>query len=174
VLVDADQATSLFAEIKELPAVASVMLRQAAIDSFDETMAENVLVFVSIFSALACVMGFSVAYNSARITLSERGRELATLRVLGFTKGEIGYILLGEVACLAVVALPLGCWLGWLLSSLMTNAFNTELFRVPLQIAPDSYGTAVAIAIAAAFVAGLLVRRRLNHLNLIDVLKTRE
>jgi putative ABC transport system permease protein len=115
-----------------------------------------------------------VAYNSARIALSERGRELATLRVLGFSRGEISYILLGEVATLILIALPLGCWLGYMLSVLMAEAFSTELFRVPLTIAPSTYGTAVIIAIAATALSAVVVRQRLDRLDLIEVLKTRE
>ena len=173
-LVDPNAQAALYRRIKSLPQVAGVMLRQAAVDSFDETLSENLMVFVFMFSALACVMGFGVAYNSARITLSERGRELATLRVLGFTKGEISYILLGEVAFLTVLALPLGCILGWALAVLMASAFNTELFRVPLIITPESYATAVLTAISAFALSALIVRRRVRHLNLIEVLKTRE
>ena len=71
------------------------------------------MVFITLFSGLACALGFGVSYNSARIALSERGRELATLRVLGFSRGEISYILLAEVGLLIVVALPFGCLLGW-------------------------------------------------------------
>ncbi|NIP14156.1 MAG: FtsX-like permease family protein, partial [Pseudomonadales bacterium] len=102
------------------------------------------------------------------------GRELATLRVLGFTRGETSYILLGEVALLIVVALPLGCLLGRLLSQLIAAAFNTELFRVPLTIDASTYGMAVLIALAATTLSAAIVRRRVDRLNMIEVLKTRE
>lgn len=174
VLVDRNEEAALYRELKELPAVSAVMLRQAAIDSFYENLVDHLMVFVTMFSALACALGLAVAYNSARIALSERGRELATLRVLGFTRREIAYILLGEVALWVVVALPLGCVLGRLLSEIMAAAFNTELFRVPMTILPSTYGTAVLIALAVAFVSAAIVRQRLDRLNLIAVLKTRE
>jgi putative ABC transport system permease protein len=173
-LVDRRQEASLYAELKELPVVSAVMLRQAAIDSYYDTVVRHLMVFISMFSALACALGFGVAYNSARIALSERGRELATLRVLGFSRGEISYILLGEVGLLIVIALPIGCLLGRLLSQLMAAAFDSELYRVPLTIEGSTYGVAVVIALAATALSAAIVRTRLDRLNLIEVLKTRE
>jgi putative ABC transport system permease protein len=164
----------LYRELKDLPIVAAVMLRQAAIDSFYDTVVEHLMVFITMFSALACVLGFGVAYNSARIALSERGRELATLRVLGFTRGEISYILLAEVGLLIVLALPLGALLGRGLAELMAATFSTELFRVPLTIDASTYGLSGAIAVAATLASAAIVRHRLDHLDLIEVLKTRE
>ena len=173
-LTDRLQEPMLFRKLKDLPLVAAVMLRQAAIDSFHETVVEHLMVFITMFSALACVLGFGVAYNSARIALSERGREVATLRVLGFSRGEISYILLAEVALLIAVALPVGCLIGRGLSALMTASFNTELFRVSLKIEPSTYGMAMMIALLATAVSAAIVRRRVDHLDLIEVLKTRE
>jgi putative ABC transport system permease protein len=174
ILIDRRDASVFYARLKELPMVSAVMLRQAAIDSYYNTIVEHLMVFVTVFSGLACALGFGVAYNSARIALSERGRELATLRVLGFTRGEISYILLGEIGFLIVIALPFGCLLGLGLSQIMAAAFNTELFRVPLKIDPSTYGLSVVIALAATLVSALVVRHRLDRLDLIEVLKTRE
>ena len=173
-LIDSRHEAAFFARLKELPTVSAMMLRRAAIDSFNNTLVENIMVFITLFSGLACALGFGVAYNSARIALSERGRELATLRVLGFSRGEISYILLGEVGLLIAIALPFGCLLGRLLSVVMAESFNTELFRIPLKIEPSTYGFAVIIALAATLVSALVVRHRLDHLDLIEVLKTRE
>ncbi len=173
-LVDRTREAELYRELKELPMASAVMLRQAAIDSFYETIAEHLMVFVSMFSALACVLGFGVAYNSTRIALSERGRELATLRVLGFSRAETAYILLGEVAVLAAVALPVGCVLGTWLSGLMTALFRTELYRVPFVIEPSTYGTAALVAIGSTAASMVVVGRRIARLDLIEVLKTRE
>jgi len=173
-LVDKQAEPELFADLKKLPTVSAVMLREAAIDAFYETLAEHLLVYIGIFTGFACALGFGVAYNSTRIALSERGRELATLRVLGFTRGEISYILLGEVTLLILLALPLGCVAGRVLTVIMAKAFDTELFRVPLVIEASTYGTAVLIALAATAASATLVRRRIDSLDLIDVLKTRE
>jgi putative ABC transport system permease protein len=173
-LVDEKYESQLFAKLKELPDVAAVSLVQAAVDTFNKTMAENLLIFVTIFSSFGCVLAFGLVYNSTRITLSERGRELATLRVLGFTRAEISYILLGEVGLLIAVALPVGCMFGYGLSWIIVSAFETELFRIPLVIQPSTYGKAIIIVLAATAFSALLVRRRLDRLNLIKVLKTRE
>ena len=173
-LVDTDQQTALYDELKSLPEVSSIMLREAAIETFHETIAEHLLVSVIMFSVFACILGFGVSYNSARIALSERGRDLATLRVLGFTRGEVAYILLGEVGLLVLLALPLGCLLGRAMTRGMAQAFDTELFRLPSVIEPSTYGVAVLIVLAATLVSAAILRRRLNQLNLIEVLKTRE
>lgn len=173
-LVDESRRKELFAELKELPEVSAVSLREAAVDAFHETMGETLMIFVGFFAAFACTLGLGTVYNSARIALSERGRELATLRVLGFTRLEISYILLGEVSFLIVAALPLGCLVGRGLARIMTSAFETELYRVPLVIHASTYGTAILIALAATALSAALVRRRLDRLDLIEVLKTRE
>ena len=113
-------------------------------------------------------------YNGARIALSERGRELASLRVLGFTEREVAVMLLGEQALLVALAIPLGWALGWGISWLITWAIDTELMRLPLVISGRTYARASIIIVIAAFLSGLLVIRRLRRLDLIEVLKTRE
>jgi len=173
-LVDSRAQSALFAELKALPEIASVLLRRAAVDTFHDTMAETLRIYVSFFVVFACTLAFGVVYNSVRIALSERGRELATLRVLGFGRAEISYILLGEVALLIFIGLPLGCFVGYGLAWLITAGFETELYRVPLYLEPSTFGWAVAIGLAATTASAALVRRRVDRLDLIAVLKTRE
>lgn len=173
-LVDPSAEARLFAHLKELPTVSSVMLRRAAVDTFHETMGETLMIYVSFFIAFSCTLAFGVVYNSVRISLSERGRELATLRVLGFSRAEISYILLGEVMLLILAGLPLGCLIGYGLAGIMITAFETELYRIPLIIDASTYGVAVLIALAATVGSAALVRRRIDRLDLIAVLKTRE
>lgn len=173
-LVDSSAEAQLFSELKSTPTVSAVMIRQAALDSFYETLGANILVYIFIFTGFSCALGFGVAYNSTRIALSERGRELATLRVLGFTRGEISYILLSEVALLVAVALPLGCLFGRTLSLVLARSLDTELFRMPFAIETSSYGFGVIFAILSATASAALVRRRITQLDLIRVLKTRE
>jgi putative ABC transport system permease protein len=172
--VDGLMRDTLFRELKTLPRVSSVTVKDAAVQTFHETMAKTITIFVSFFIIFACALAFGVTYNAARIALSERGRELATLRVLGFTRTEISYILLGEVALLTFFALPFGCAVGFGLASLIVHAFETELYRVPLVILPETYGWAMVIGLAATAVSAFLVRRRVDRLDLIAVLKTRE
>lgn len=173
-LVDKRHESELYKELKDMPEVSAVMIKQAAIDTFYETMAETMLIFVSFFSVFAFALGFGVIYNSARISLSERGRDLATLRVLGMTRLETAYILLAEVGLLVVFALPVGCAVGYLLAGIMTAGFETELFRVPLVIESSTYGMAMLLALASTAVSAAFVRERLENLDLIAVLKTRE
>jgi putative ABC transport system permease protein len=120
------------------------------------------------------VIAFGVVYNAARVSLSERSRELASLRVLGFTRGEISAILLGELAIVTAIAIPVGFLLGYVFAGLLVAAFNTELYRFPLVVTPRTFGFAAVAVLVAATLSGLAVRRRLDHLDLVAVLKTRE
>ena len=122
----------------------------------------------------ACIIAFGVIYNNARITLSERVRELASLRVLGFTRAEVSYILLGELAILIALALPLGCLLGYGLAWSWVQSLDSDLYRIPLVVERATYGLAVVVVVAAAVLSSLMVRASIDRLDLIAVLKTRE
>ncbi|HSN71482.1 MAG TPA: FtsX-like permease family protein [Steroidobacteraceae bacterium] len=172
--VDPEQEAALYSELKALPRISSLTVKEAAVTTFHETMARTLTIFVSFFVVFACTLAFGVTYNAARIALSERGRELATLRVLGFTRAEISYILLGELALLTFVALPLGCLAGHALARLIVHGFATELYRVPFVVDASTYGWAILIGLAATVASALLVRARVDRLDLIAVLKTRE
>jgi len=122
----------------------------------------------------ASVIAFGVVYNTARVSLSERSRELASLRVLGFTRAEISTILLGELGVVTLVAVPLGLALGYVCAGLLIAAFNTELYRFPLVVSAATYAYAALAVLAATVVSALVVRRKLDHLDLVAVLKTKE
>jgi putative ABC transport system permease protein len=173
-LIDETRQETLFGKLKALPAVGAVTLREAAIRMFHESIGETLLIYVAFYTCFAGTLAIGVTYNALRIALSERGRELATLRVLGFHTSEISYVLLAEAALLVVLAIPLGCLMGYGLSALMAGVFETELFRIPLVAVPATYALAVVIVLAATMLAAILVHRRLLHLDLIAVLKTRE
>jgi putative ABC transport system permease protein len=172
--VDARDAPALHAELKRTPAVRGVMLRETALQSFDENVAGSMKVMNTIVAGFACVIAFAVIYNAARIALSERGRELASLRVLGFTRREIAWMLLGEQALLLVFAIPVGFAIGYRTCAALVGAYQTELFRLPLALSPRSFAFALLVVGAAALVSGAVVRRRLDRLDLVAVLKTRE
>jgi putative ABC transport system permease protein len=171
--VDANAQRTLLGELRTLPGLSAITLKQAAIQTFDETMAETIMIFVSFFVVFSCALAFGVTYNAARVALSERGRELATLRVLGFTRAEISYLLLGEIALLTLLALPLGCLEGRALARLIVAGFETELYRVPFVVDASTYACAMIVTVLATAVSAFLVRRRLDRLDLIAVLKTR-
>lgn len=172
--VDASRVDELYLRLKNMPAVAGVALKEAAVRSFEETFAENFAI-IGFFNVLfAAVIAFGVVYNSARISLSERDRELATLRVIGFTRAEISYILLGELALVTLVAVPLGLVLGYAFAALTAQAYDTDVFRIPLVVAPRTFAYSALTVLSATLVSGYVVRRRLDSLDLVAVLKTRE
>ena len=163
-----------YAAVKSVPAVAGVALTAVTLQNFRDTMAENMYLQIFLNVMFAGVIAFGVVYNSARVSLSERERELASLRVLGFTRAEISLILFGELAVLTVMALPAGAVIGYVLGSFIMTIFNNEVYRLSFVTSPATIAWAFLIVIAAAFVSGLLVRRRLDRLDLVGVLKTRE
>jgi len=172
--VDRSRLEGLYVRLKHAPRVGGVVIKEAALESFRETIAENLLRMKAINVLFACIIAFGVVYNSARISLAERSRELATLRVIGFTRAEVSRILLGELAVLTAAAIPLGLVLGHGFAALTTWAYDTELFRIPLVIERSTYGFAALVTLLAALVSGLIVRRRIDRLDLVEVLKTKE
>jgi len=154
--------------------VAGVAVKQVVIDNFRQTMAENMGLMLSFNVGFAGIIAFGVVYNSARVSLSERSRELASLRVLGFTRGEISLILLGELAILTLVALPLGAVIGSGLTVAMVRSFESEIYRFPVVVTPRVMALAALTVITASLLSGLVVRRRLDRLDLVGVLKIRE
>lgn len=166
--------SEVYAQLKEMPRVAGTVVREAAITQFNQTMEQTILFFTMVSAILGAVIAFGVVYNSAHIALSERGRELASLRVLGFTIGEIAYILLGELALLTLMALPLGFVFGRALCAYLVSQFESDLYRIPLVLEPDAYSFATMVILVSAIVSGYLIWRRLRRLDLIAVLKTRE
>lgn len=174
VTLDGAVTAQTYRELKNMPRVASVNLKHAAIDNFNRTMSENLLRMRLYNIAFASIIAFGVVYNAARIALSERGRDLATLRVLGFTRREISRILLGEVGLLIFASLPVGMLIGWSFSALAVKALETRTQRFPLIVEPSTFAAAVLVVLLAAGISALVVRRRLDHLDLVEVLKARE
>ena len=164
----------LFAAIKSTPTVGSIGLQRNALKRFRETLAQNITYSVTVYVTLAVVIAFGVVYNSARIQLSEHARELASLRVLGFTKAEVSRVLLTELAILTLIAMPLGWLLGYGFGWLLIQAFSSDLYRVPFTIARATYAKASLVVLVAAAASALIVRRRVDTLDLIAVLKTRD
>jgi putative ABC transport system permease protein len=165
---------AIYRQLKDTPAIASVSVKQASVDSFRNTIAKNMLHMRMINLTFAIIIALGVVYNGARISLSERSRELATLRVIGFTKREISTILLGEIGTITLLGIPFGLFLGYALARMLTYFLDQEVFRFPFVIANSTYGLAAGVVLAASIGSGMLVRRRLDDLDLIAVLKSRE
>jgi putative ABC transport system permease protein len=174
VLVDRAHEAELYARLKTLPAVGAVARTQAALDSFQKQMDETMGVLVAFNVLFASTIAFGVLYNAARISLSERSRELASLRVLGFTRAEISSILLGELALLTLAGIPLGLLMGVGFASLILRLFQTELYRFPVLVGSRTFAFAALVTLGAAVISALIVRRRLDRLDLVAVLKSRE
>jgi len=172
--VDEQHQATLYATLKDTPQVAGTVIKKSAIASFYETMGENILVFAFINTLLAGTIAFGVIYNSARIALSERGRELASLRVLGFTRGEVSYILLGELGLLTLLGILPGFLIGRGLCAYLSNAMQSDLYRVPLVTETSTYAFAATVVVISTVISGLLIWRKLAKLDLVGVLKTQE
>ncbi|HVG11092.1 MAG TPA: ABC transporter permease, partial [Thermoanaerobaculia bacterium] len=168
--VEPSRADELYRRLKETPRVAAVGRKAAAVQSFQESIAKNLGVMIFFFTLFATIIAFGVVYNSARISLSERSRELASLRVLGFRRSEISYIFLGELTIVTLLSLPVGFALGWALASLTLQSFSTELYRFPTVMTRQAFAAAGLTVVFASLVSGLAVRRQLDRLDLIAVL----
>jgi putative ABC transport system permease protein len=173
-LVDSSQESRLSRELKEIPAISGVGFKRAILRSFRETMAANMNLSIFINLLFASVIAFGVVYNAARVSLSERSRELASLRVLGFTRAEISLILMGELALLTIAALPIGAFFGYSLAAAIVYSIDSEVYRFPLYVSRQAVAISCLGIIAASVVSGLMVRRRLDQLDLVAVLKIRE
>lgn len=172
--VDSQMAPKLYSVLKHIPSISGVAVRQAMLASFWKTFGESIWVSTAFVVGFASVIAFGIVYNGARIALSERGDELASLRVLGYTRSEVGLILLGEQGLLTLVSIPVGFVLGFGLSLLLSRFFSRELFRLPLIVNPESYAIAAIVIICATVLSGLVVANRLRHMDLTEVLKSRE
>ncbi len=171
---DPNRADEFFRAVKASPAIGALQLQDRALQKFRETMARNIDVMMTTYLGLAMTVAFGVIYNSARIQLSESARELASLRVLGFTAGETSRVLLIEIGLLVLLSIPFGWALGYGLAAAMVEAFDSELFRIPLVVSPATYARAALAVLAAAAVSMMIVRNRVNRLDLVAVLKTRD
>jgi len=172
--VDENRLDELHRTLKGLPGVAGVTVKAVALRAFRDTIAENLMLMRAFNIGFAVIIAFGVVYNTARISLSERSRELATLRVIGFTRAEISFIQLGELAVITAIAIPGGLLMGHGLAAATAEAYDTELFRIPFVISRSTYAFAATVIMIAALGSGLVVRRMIDRLDLVAVLKTRE
>ena len=172
--MDPGRTTRLYGVLKRMPAISGVSLSAAVVASFRDTIARTMGMFTAVLMALASVIAVAMVYNGARIALSERGRELASLRVLGFTRGEVSAMLLGEQALTTALAVPAGWGIGLSACALISRIYDTDLMRLPLVVSSRTYGFALLTIAVAALLSGLVVRRRIDRMDLVAVLKTRE
>ena len=172
--VDQKHQQGLYSELKRTPGVSGVGLSKAALESFNETIAKTIGTSTVFMIGFACIIAFGVVYNGARIALAERGRELASLRVLGFTQTEIGKMLLGEQGVLTVAARPIGFAVGFGTCFLITKVIDAEIVRLPMVLSTQTFFYSAVIVVAASVISGILVALRIRGMDLVAVLKTRE
>jgi putative ABC transport system permease protein len=172
--VDERERERVYRALKDMPRIAGIVEQAAAIRAFYDTLAQSVLFFTLIANLLGASIAFGVVYNSMRIALSERNRELASLRVLGFERGEVAYILLGELALLTLAAIPLGLVIGYGFCAYLAHAFQSDLYRIALVLERDVYALAALVVLVSALVSGLLLWRSLGRLDMVAVLKSKE
>lgn len=165
---------AFYAAVRETPRTGFLAVMDLTVRRFRETLAENITIMVTVYVILASIIAVGVVYNSARIALSEQGRELASLRVLGFRKAEVAGILYRELAAVVLIAQPLGWLIGYAIAQAMVAAFSSDLYRVPLVIGREVFAMASLAVTGAALVSAALIRGRINRLDMIEVLKTRE
>lgn len=172
--VDEHYQREIYAELKDMPRIAGVVEQRSAITAFYDTMAETILFFTFITTLLGASISFGVVYNSMRIALSERNRELASLRVLGFERSEVAYILLGELGLLTLLAIPLGLLIGYGLCAYLAFRFDSDLYRIPLVLGMKVYAFAAMVVIVSAIISAIMIWRNLAHLDMVAVLKSKE
>jgi putative ABC transport system permease protein len=171
VVVDKGRWHEFLAAVKETPRIAGCVIKDSLRDGFRKTTAESIGLLQKIYMFFATVVAFGIIYNSARISLSERARELATLRVLGFTRGEVGAVLVGELVLLTLVALPLGLVIGSGFAKGILTTVNTETVRLPLVLTAANYAFAVLVVAVASAVSAWFAARKLADIDLVSALK---
>jgi putative ABC transport system permease protein len=157
-----------------LPRVAGAFSKATMLRNMEEISARNVRITSTILTIFAAIIAVGVVYNNARIALAERGWELASLRVLGFTRAEVSGLLLGELALVIAIALPLGMALGWELTHVIARLLQTDQFHFPAVARARTYAWAAVCVLVAGVASALVVRRRIDRLDLVAVLKTRD
>jgi putative ABC transport system permease protein len=172
--VDPRRVEALERALADLPRVAAVTRKAEVLAQFEAQSAEMIAVMTLIITLFGATITVGVVYNNARVALSLRSRDLASLRVLGYRRREVSAILLGEMAVQVLLAIPAGLWFGRVLIDGIASTVDPETYRLPIVLTDASYGYAVLVALAASALSALLVRRKLDRLDLIGALKTRE
>ncbi|MCV6625433.1 MAG: ABC transporter permease [Cellvibrionaceae bacterium] len=172
--IDSQHSQSVYRALKTMPSVAGVNLKDEARRAFAVMIDSGAGFMRYIMVVFAGVITFGIVYNSARIAYAERARDLASLRVIGFTRAEAAFVLLGELGLVTLAALPLGCVLGYFLLAVVCAGFSTDLYQIPAVLEPKNFGAAIAVVVLAGLVSGLMIKRDIDNIDMVSALKTRE
>ena len=173
-LTNKEEDQTLYTSVKNIPLINSIVMRSVLVQSVRDTMTQSIIETFIINTIFAGLIAFGVIYNTARISLSERARELGSMRVLGFTKGEVAIVLIGELIFLVTIAIPIGIWIGMIMSLGIIGSMDTELFRVPVIFSDRTIGATILLTLVTTLISSYVVWLRINKLNIVKVLKTRE
>jgi putative ABC transport system permease protein len=174
VVVDGSRWPDFVAAVKNTPKIAGCVIKNSLREGFRQTTAQSIGLLQKMYLMFATTVAFGIIYNSARISLSERARELATLRVLGFTRREVGAVLVGELVILTALALPFGLAIGSGMARGIISTVNTETVRLPLVLTPANYAFAVLVVALASTLSALFAARKLAEIDLVSALKAPE
>jgi putative ABC transport system permease protein len=172
--IDAAHRAEFLRAVKEVPRISWIAIKETMRSSFRQTTAQMMGMLTTLYLSMAVIVAFGVIYNNARISLAERARELATLRVVGMTQREVGAVIVTELTILAVLAVPMGLLLGTGFATAIISSVNTETVRLPLVFTPYTYTFALIIVAIASTLSAMVVLRKLKHLDLIGALKAPE
>lgn len=172
--IDSSRAAAVYRKLLDAPLVVGTSSRDDELDNFAQMMNETMVYWALISAFFASLITFGVVYNNARILLTEQSRELASMRVLGFTRQEVSTLFIGELALLTAIAIPFGLLLGRGFCYYISSQMATELYRIPLILEPQTYAFAVTVVLLSAATSVFFVRRRLDHVSLTEALKTRD
>ncbi len=172
--IDSTKWDAFMRKIKDTPDSSIVLVKKEQLAAFRNTTGQSIGIVRKMYFTLAVIVAFGVVYNSARIALSERSRDLATLRVVGFSQREVAGVLLGELSMLVLAAMPVGLLFGRGLTTFIISALSTETVRMPLVVSPFTYSVAMIVVLTAALASFWVVARMLSKLDLVGVLKARE
>ena len=172
--IDQARRKEFLHELKGIPRVSWLAIKESLRENFRKTTGASINLIQSIYLTFATVVAFGVVYNNARISLAERSRELATLRVVGFSQREVGGVLVTELVILALIAMPIGLLLGTGFATGIISMVNTETVRLPLVLTTRNYAFATLVVTVASTLSAVLVLRRLKKLDLVGALKAPE
>jgi putative ABC transport system permease protein len=172
--IDSARRGEFLHALKEIPRVSWVAIKESLRENFRQTTAASIGLVQTLYLFFAMIVAFGVVYNNARISLAERARELATLRVIGFSQREVGAVLVTELVLLAMVAVPLGLLLGSGFAAGIVRQVNTETVRLPLVLTLHNYTFAVLVVTIGSILSAFVVLRKLSQLDLVGALKAPE
>lgn len=174
VVIDPAQGPALQRALQATPKLAGLIEMTKTRQSFQDTISENIVVVNAVYAAIAVLITVGVAYNAARILLSQRARELASLRIIGFSRAEVSLVLIAETMLIALIAQPLGWLMGAGIARALSRGFTSDLYAVPLVLTPADFAQGSLLVLVASLASVLVVRARIDRMDLVAVMKTRE